>query len=541
MGFVEPLMSRTRRAGVAALRSRLVTDRRGSVAIYSAFVGALLVGGGVLAVDVGRMVVARGEMQDACDSMALSAAKFLDGSVGAIARATEVVSSRIQHASGVLGSVALDAAAPIFYNDFTLGSTQTVTVLDDDARFVRVTMNAETMSIFLSGILDLVSSGGGVSSSTFDATCVAEYSPNACEITPLMVCDPADPNAADSVLNVSNTGRQIISKRGPGDPLANASGNFGLLVPSGGPGASSVADAMANPGNASCQGDSVTTEPGGATNMIVNAIRSRFGINPPGPIEPNPALNVMGYMQDRALEVVGSMGNGEWDPVGYWENPALPDPSHDPLLSDHIPLGHGTFADQDGAFQALNAFAALDPLGLRYPTRYQTYLYEIGETFKYCSSAPGWTIYPWDLPNPPGCTGTWTTVNPSHASAASVAAADPLGEPALIPQSGGNPAPPEGTGSGLPDDATDFTPACDDFTDEQCQVLQRTMLVVVVDCLAEGISGKTTVDGIANYVRLFITEPSQKPPGAADIKAEIIGPEFAGSSGVIDVNVRLVE
>ena len=55
------------------LRS-LLGDRRGATTIYVAFAGVLALSGGVLALDIGRVVVLRSQMQNAADAAALSAA-----------------------------------------------------------------------------------------------------------------------------------------------------------------------------------------------------------------------------------------------------------------------------------------------------------------------------------------------------------------------------------------------------------------------------------------------------------------------------------
>ena len=62
---------------------RFAKENRGSVAIYGGLVTALALGGGVLAIDLGKMEAIRNEMQNAADSAALSAALQLSGQAGA--------------------------------------------------------------------------------------------------------------------------------------------------------------------------------------------------------------------------------------------------------------------------------------------------------------------------------------------------------------------------------------------------------------------------------------------------------------------------
>ena len=515
---LKSLLAFARGARAAFGRQGLHKDTSGAVVMYSAIVSAMLVGSGVLAIDVGRLVLVRSEMQHACDSAVISATAHIDGSSGGIARATAVATDAVDFASGMVeGSGDLTVASVTFYSAFVSGdpAKQTVTADDFAAHFMRVTLTPQNMFFLLKPVLDLVTGGGGSDFATVETTCVAEYSAIACDITPLMICDPANGGLPDSAMNPANAGRQIIAKQGPGDPLSKAKGNFGLLCPAGAGncGAKSIADALANPGSGSCGGGTIETKPGASTGPIVEGINARFQ-KAKKPKDNNEAMSIMGYPKDGVPGAGSEMGNGLWSPAGYWDNPTT-----DPDLSDHVPKGHGAFGPA-----GLDGLAILGPPG-RYPTRYQMYLYEIGESFAYNTANPGWTLYPVPDPAtgvyPPG-SGGWTTVNPPQV------AAPPY--PGWIPK------------GGVPKNPLKFDPNCSDISDAQCKVRHRTMLVVAVDCGgAVDVKGKTVIEGVSTFVRMFLTEPSNKPPGPADIKAEVIGPEFAASSGVIHANVRLVE
>ncbi|MEE8248351.1 MAG: pilus assembly protein TadG-related protein, partial [Alphaproteobacteria bacterium] len=146
---VQFLIGRARRTALARLGAKLLGDRRGAVALYAAFVGALLLGGAVLVIDVGRLMVLRAEMQDAADSAALSAVVYLDGTEGAIARATAMAQAGVRHASGVKeGSGNITVATITYFESYTPGSpgSGTVTTLDSRAAYIRVELQPETMS-----------------------------------------------------------------------------------------------------------------------------------------------------------------------------------------------------------------------------------------------------------------------------------------------------------------------------------------------------------------------------------------------------------
>ena len=67
-------------------RYSLIRDQRGIVALYAALFAALILGMGVLSIDVGRVVVLRTQLQNAADAAATAAAAQLDGRAGARAR-----------------------------------------------------------------------------------------------------------------------------------------------------------------------------------------------------------------------------------------------------------------------------------------------------------------------------------------------------------------------------------------------------------------------------------------------------------------------
>ncbi|MBT4691328.1 MAG: hypothetical protein HOB72_24895, partial [Rhodospirillaceae bacterium] len=93
-------------------------DRRGATSIYVAFAGTLALSGGVLALDIGRVVVLRSQMQGAADAAALSAAAQLDGQTGAITRATAAASDAISNTTNLADTAGkFTVQSIVFYND----------------------------------------------------------------------------------------------------------------------------------------------------------------------------------------------------------------------------------------------------------------------------------------------------------------------------------------------------------------------------------------------------------------------------------------
>lgn len=504
------LFRRARRTAVARLGAKLLGDRRGAVALYAAFVGAVIIGGGVLVIDIGRLMVFRAEMQDAADSAALSAVIYLDGTPGAIARATAMAQAGVRHASAVKDTAGNITVATItFFQFYDVGGAaprgtpvvglNPVPADDAIAAFIQVELTPETMTMLLQPVLAIFGSGGP-DSKTYTTYAVAENAGGIqCGTPPIMVCDPVE-GGGPSLLDPNNVGRMMIIKEGPKSaPLAP--GQFNLLCTLAGDcGASAISDALRSPDASQCGSgdDTVTTAPGSKTNMTLRGINARFDIFPPGPaIELNPATSVYDFPDDDNMAGVpqGDLGNGNWDYSDYWN-----------VDSDHV-----------------NAYPA-GILGAN-PTRYQVYLYEIGASF-YINGKQ--TAYPTSsLDNIVG----WTLVN-----GVTDIPACPFGT-----------SPPCRNGMPLElfdglDGGIDICP--DEYANNaECQAARRNIQVAVLPCVALGVQGSATYSAGGRYVNFFITQDVEAAPDA-DIHAELIGAVYAagGLKGPgFSQNVRLVE
>jgi len=349
-------------------------DRRGAVAIYAAFAGTLALSGGVLALDIGRVVVLRSQMQNAADAAALSGAAQLDGQSDAITRATAAASGALSNSSNLSDTAGAFTVQSITFYDGT-DPTPVVTAVGGDAVYVEITLAPRTISIFLAPILQTISSGAAVEQFTLEATAQAGISIITCAAPPFMACNPSEGgDAADDLLDADNAGRQLLTKSGPGGGSL-APGNFGLLCPtSGNCGAANVSDALANdPGL--CYTSEVTTSPGVQTQQARNGINARMDAGNKNP--KNPAQNIMDYGRDSDMSGSTIVGNGDWDPETYWTT---------------------------------NHAGETEPTDLVDYTRYQIYLYELGETFYRDENK---TIYPiTGITLPTG----YNTVTPAAAS-----------------------------------------------------------------------------------------------------------------------------
>lgn len=346
-----------------------------------------------------------------------------------------------------------------FFSSFTPAVAATG---DGDAAVAQITMTPKNITLLMQPALDLLVTSGLSNTLSLDASAAAQYSPVVCEAPPLMVCNPAETGgAALDLSSPTNAGKQLAVKEGPGG-VASAPGQFGLLCTvSGQCGANAIGDALAAVNQPQCQGPSVTTAPGSKTQQIRNGFNSRFdsasGAN-------NPSRNIIGYPRDSAHVGGGTgdfLGDGIWDAATYWttEHPG----------------------------ETL-------PAELTNASRYQAYLYELGESY----AANGkQTVFP-------------------------IPSSLPTGFAVITPPSVNIPA------NGVPATA----PIAD--------AKRRVVKAAILDCVAQSVAGSGDFPTFGRYVDLFLTEPVPGPPDATAY-AEVISAVTESTSADFHANVQLVD
>lgn len=356
--------------------SAYTRDKGGASAVYLALIAPLVLGTGVLAVDVGRLVVLRSQMQNAADAAAISAANQLDGEDGARARATSVANNALDNQTRLADdSMDLSTASVTFYS--AIEPSKVVATSDAETLYVEVDLNPRSANTILDNLLSMASTASTQSVVTLDADATATPVNIVCAVPPLMVCDPAETDPNLSFKLPQNAGRQMLIKPGPSSGTF-APGNYGLLCPAeGNCGASNVGDNLAaeNPGG--CFGDQdgtqVDTSPGVQTNQVRNGINARFDKGNQNPKKPS--KNIIAYDRDANMNNPNIiLGNGSWNPNSYWNT------------------YHG---------------GEIEPNNLATYTRYQVHLYEMGVSFARNGKQ---TIYPvpsnlpagFSIVNPPG-------------------------------------------------------------------------------------------------------------------------------------------
>lgn len=470
--------------------ANILRNQSGGVAVYAAIFSVLGIGAGALAIDIGRMTLLRAEMQNRADAGAMAGARYLDGRDGARGRATEVAIEAMREYSNMSNGAELTVptAGIEFY---TTVDPLVAATGDADSRFIRVTLEPRQMTVYFRRVLDLLAGQANSTLTTLNATAVAGTQPFICNAPPLMICDYNDPpGSGPDLKDPNNIGRQVRLKEPQGGGNQTwAPGNYGLLSVNGSNAAGDAEAALAAVTPNACYGYLVETNPGSVTNKVKDGINARFDL--PGNPWPYPAPNVITYPRDLALilDSTATLGNGVWDLLTYWltKHNAAPVPLN--LLSI---AGTGMPA-----------------------TRYQTYLYELGETF---------------LVQTDGAAGTGrSTIHPAPADPADY----PAGYTAVAAQ------PPD-----VPVDPAN--PDNPNFDGEPSQAVasdgpaRRIIEVALLKCATYDIHGSGSYPTEGNYLDMFVTEYVQDPPNAA-IYGEVLRALTPLNSPEFYSNVMLVE
>lgn len=443
---------------------KLLLDDAGGTAVYVAFFTFILVGAGALSIDFGRMTVLRTQMQNRADAGAQAGAVYLDGRPGARNRAIAVARDVATKSTLLaMDSTTLSVQTVNFYSSVVPLTTASG---DDDSKFIEVVLEPRNIALMFEPVLNKSSTRV----ETLNARAVATANPFICHAPPLMVCDPGETNGADDLTLPANVGRQIALKPAPASGFW-AAGNYGLLaLPDGSKGANDLYHALAAVQPQDCYSLDVTTATGVKMNKIKDGINARFEL-PAG--TPDPAPNVINYPQDPELAgaVTGVLGSGDWDQAGYWA------------------------AKHGGTL----------PAALADGTRYQTYLYELGETFARNGRL---TVYPVDSPVPPG----YTLITPPGAA---------------IPVDAGQADDPDHDGMPAGSVAANG-PA------------RRLVQVAVLQCQSEGVKGSHTYPTNGRYVEMFVTQAVPSAPEGT-IYGELVTTLHPDNDPDFHANVTLVE
>lgn len=329
---------------------RLLRDERGATAIQVALGMGVMFGAGGLAIDLGRAMHLETEMQQAADAAALAGAAELDGGDNARARATTA-------ATGALGSSNIQTfATDAGGSRVAVGQVTFLSQLDPDmpanndseARFIQVQVTPREAVPVLIPVLT-----GDDAPLHIGANATAGFTRVACNIPPLMVCNPFEPAGATSETPFDSfPGQQILIKSHSGGNGGQwAPGTFGLLdTPDGNQSTQQLSIWLAKGASPGCYGTRLGIRPGQA-DAVRTALNTRFdmyenpffgggndknnpdyrpavnvtrgvdnrGNNACKPANPSPSAPAMALPRDACIKAgTCRFGAGDWDRTTYW-------------------------------------------------------------------------------------------------------------------------------------------------------------------------------------------------------------------------------
>lgn len=330
--------------------SRLARSDSGAVAPIVALSLVGLIASAGIAFDYAQLASLDTELQQAADQAALAGATQLDGTTGALERATAAAQVLLTNETrfandGNASGRAVTVPTVVFYQTRADAEGDTNGFTDvarfKDARFVRVAIATRRARYALTPIVGLVASPN------LGAEAVAGLGSAICKVPPLMMCNPQETGTNKNFDLSGYVGRGMLLVAGGGGG-SWAPGNFGYLN-TGTTGANALEYSLgANnpPGNCLAL-DGVTTKPGENTS-VVNAINTRFDIYQNGLVNdcstgncsPSPNVRKDVVRPEGTTSNCGfATGSDPWD-LPPAANRYLPDPTTGASASSNVVMGH---------------------------------------------------------------------------------------------------------------------------------------------------------------------------------------------------------
>ena len=468
--------------------SRLGKDERGSILVQFTVYSIAVLGMIGLVLDGGRWILLHSSLQDLADAAALAGAADLDGTLGAISRASSdaqaMANKNPPRWYDIAGSQTISVQ---FYSALDLIKGDTPTTWDRDAKYIKVTTASDWQIVptFLAAV--------GAAPKRAGATAWAQYTSAQCFPTAMMLCNPYEPPTGPTGDTSSFNPRAgqafIFSTRG--NTGGFSPGVFNLLdTPDGSGSDADIQRFLSQQTRGLCFTGGTSPAQGQKTNATVNGINVRFDQQPPPDVSgmdltPAP-IKIDG------LSPIGGRSNS-CDRPGNVSAFSLP------LPQDPLPLQRvgGIGGSQIGGGVALlhlreywsNHHPGALPTGIT--TRWQVYSLEVAGT---------------------GDAGTWLTEEAATWLTDTVEPHGPQCAPASTQVS--------------PEFAAD----------------RRILHVAVVDCLYWGVQGNAVNNiPINTYADFFITHPTpQSGINAGNIYTEFVAKHQIGNSGPLRRLVQLV-
>jgi Flp pilus assembly protein TadG len=349
--------------------TKLCRDERGSIIIKFTIMLPVIMGIIGLGLDGSRFLMLNNESQDLADAAALAGAKELDGAVDAITRADNAARTLLNNAPRWSDLGSGQVATVEFFEKLNPDVPTTDPVR---ASLIKVTSTTrQVMPTFLRA-------AGATSNNQTSATATAGSDIVACNVQPLMLCNPYEPVGQE----FHATPGQLFwmktkgSDSPGGDGNSFAPGDFGLLDPPGynSSGANLIRDLLSKQSPKFCYVNNVSPRTGHATQKVNEGINVRFDMQPNG--------STSGMDLTPAPDVIkGLIPNG--DGCNFNGNPPEFPQARLPRDTNLTTIGNVKIGDGQMSAAAKTAYwqyhygAGTDwPAGLT--TRYQAYLRELG-------------------------------------------------------------------------------------------------------------------------------------------------------------------
>lgn len=291
-----------------------VRRQRGAILVMTALFIVVLIGVAALAMDIGRLVVLRAQLQNAADAAAIAAAMELDGKSGARERAMAAARWAITHdqsfatINNLLGDGLPNDAFSFFcvigaeydpdpskvdignYCSNTTASADEPakypTTEDTDAHYVRIDLDPAKapgrfeLDLFFLPVLNLIAPGTATVAATRGQALAGRHSIQ-CNYPPMAICDPFEGTGKTFKTDMP-IGTTVILRNQGGSTGQWSPGNAGFLMPiNNKPGGKTTAESLAFPDDAGCAPRRVSSEPGQIVQKTTSAINTRFDLYDP--------------------------------------------------------------------------------------------------------------------------------------------------------------------------------------------------------------------------------------------------------------------
>jgi Flp pilus assembly protein TadG len=313
---------------LASELSRLLRDQTGQVMIYFVILIPVMLGLIGLSLEGGRLLMLNSQLQDLADAAALAGAKELDGRDDAITRATNAAENVLNNdtwwSNIVLTGVQI--TTPVFYSQLKGAPSDdpapgdVITTDAKQANFIKVTtVTRQVAPAFLVAV-------GATALAQTSATATAGTTYVACNVQPLMLCNPFEPQGIE-FNNAVSAGTikpgMMFHMKVLNDPNPNGSnqsfapGDFGLLDPPGEDtsGADTIRNLLSSQTPNFCYVNRLSPRTGQAVAKVSDGINVRFDIPVNG--------STMGLDQAPSPDVIkglvpksGQACNGQYSDLG---------------------------------------------------------------------------------------------------------------------------------------------------------------------------------------------------------------------------------